>query len=309
MMSTAADGAGRKVHEIGQKLIAGQPLGDKTDLSLDEFVALYQEIGQQVNIKQRVDIVLQNDRAFVQFTDLPPGNGIVYITSERRLTPQDFSRTVANPVFHGDTLTSTIKERIKEDRTNILIVGTVGLLFTILLFILGNSVAATCSAYLVTPDQFPATEMAINVMVHVNEMLLTSATLFLSIFLVFTVAQSAKLQEDVRLFDTGLLHKFERDDRLIAVVAIAGLVLSVLNVTLLGLPVPLDIAVWSICGYVITLNKLSLISPLMTGLAIAALIYCFLALLYYLKRMMLVTNRDMSIKVLERVRDYRSSRQ
>ena len=301
-MPMVTEGASRKVDEISKKLIAGQPLGDEADISLEEFVALYQKIGQQVNIKQRVDIVLQDDRAFVQFTDLPPGNGTVYVTSEHRLTPQDFSRTVANAVFHGDVLASTIKEQIKEDRANIVIAGTIGLLFTILLFILGNSVAPTYAAYLVTPGQFPTTERAINVMVQVNEMLLTSATLFLSIFLIFTVAQSAKLQEDIRLFDTGLLHKFERDDRLIAVVAIASLVLSVLNVILLGLPVSLDVTAWRVLGYVVTLNKLSLISPVITGLMIGMLIYCFLALLYYLKRMMLITNRDMSVKVLERAR-------
>ncbi len=296
------EGADHKVDEICERLVTGQPLGDETDLSLDEFVALYQKVGQQVNIKQRVDIVLQNDRAFVQFTDLPPGNGIVYVTSERRLAPQDFSRTVANAVFHGDVLTSTFEERIKEDRTNILISGAIGLLFTILLFVLGNSVASTYLAYLATPDRFPSTERAISVVIQINEMLLTSVTLFLSIFLVFTVAQSAKLQEDIRLFDIGLLHKFERDDRLITIVAIASLVLSVLNVTLLGLPVSLDITAWNVLGYVITLNKLSLVSPLITGLTIGTLIYCFLALLYYLKRMMLITNRDMSARVLERAR-------
>ena len=130
-----------KVDEISKRVVTGQPLGDETDISLEEFIALYQKIGQQVDTKQRVDIVLQNDRAFVQFTDLPPGNGIVYIKSERRLTRQDFSRTVANPVFHGDVLASTIKEQIKEDRSSILLSGAIGLLFTALLFALGNSVA------------------------------------------------------------------------------------------------------------------------------------------------------------------------
>lgn len=301
-MPTITEGADHKVDEIYEGLIVGQPLGDDTDLSLDEFVALYQKIGQRINIKQRVDIVLQNDRAFVQFTDLPPGNGIVYVKSKRRLTPQDFSRTVANAVFHGDVLASTFREQIREDRANILITGVIGLLFAFLLFTLGNSVASSYADYLITPDQFPATERAINIMVKISEMLLTSATLFLSIFLVFTVAQSAKLQEDVRLFDTGLLHKFERDDRLITIVAIASLVLSVLNVTLLGLPVSWNISAGRILGYAVTLNKLSLISPLITGLTIGLLIYCFLALLYYLKRMMLITNRDMSARVLERAR-------
>ena len=298
-----------KVDEISKKLVAGQPLGDETDISLEEFIALYQKIGQQANTKQRVDIVLLNDRAFVQFTDLPPGNGIVYIKSERRLTRQDFSRTVANPVFHGDVLASTIKEQIKEDRSNILLSGAIGLLFTALLFSLGNSVAPNYPAYLITPNSFPATERAINMIVKVNEMLLTSATLFLSVFLVFTVAQSAKLQEDIRLFDTGLLHKFEHDDRLVTVIAIVSLILSVLNVTLLGLPVSLDVTAWNMLGYTVTLNKLSLISPLITGLTIGALIYCFLVLLYYLKRMMLITNRDMSAKVLERARSHHLHRQ
>ncbi len=157
-MPTMIEGADHKVDEICERLVTGQPLGDETDLSLDEFVALYQKIGQQVNIKQRVDIVLQNDRAFVQFTDLPPGNGIVYVKSKRRLIPGDFSRTVANAVFHGDVLASTFKEQIKEDRANILIAGAIGLFFVFLLFALGNSVASTYAGYLITPDQFPAAE-------------------------------------------------------------------------------------------------------------------------------------------------------
>jgi hypothetical protein len=197
----------------------------------------------------------------------------------------------------------SFKQRIKEEHKNLLVSFGFGLLFALALFALGNSVAADYISYLANPDKYPVIDRVVDFLAQVNEMLLTSATLFLSIFLVFTVAQSSKLQEDKRLFDSGLLHKFERDDRLIAVVALTSLLLSILNVVILGIPATFSITRWRVAGrYILTFNKLSLIIPTLTGLSIAALVFCFLALLYYLKRTMLITNRDMSVKVLKLAR-------
>lgn len=287
-----------KLDDLGDRILAGQPLGPDASLSLDELAALYHRVSQQAGTEQRLDIVLQNKRAFVQFTGQPPGNARVYVVSEQRLTRQDFTRIIANPIFHGDILTTSAKQRIREDRGNILIAGGIGILFAILLFVLGNSAASDYASYIANPNNFPSVARVVDAITSINEMLLTSTTLFLSIFLVFTVAQSSKLQEDSRLFDNGLLHKFERDDRLVAIVALISLVLSITNVVVLSLPMHWQIASWTVTGYGITLNKLSLISPLMTGLTVATLVFCFLSLLYYLKRMMLITNRDMSKKVL-----------
>lgn len=297
-MTARTNEASAKVRELCDKILAGIPLGLDVELSLDDLAALYHKVSQQAGTEQRVDIVLQNKRAFVQFTSRPPGNARVYVVSEQRLFCQDFTRIIANPVFHGDVLSCSARERFAEDRNNILIAGSGGIIFSILLFVLGNSAAPDYVSYLADPDTFPSVARVVDAITGTNELLLTSATLFLSIFLIFTVAQSSKLQEDSRLFDSGLLHKFERDDRLVAMVALLSLLLSVANVIVLGLPFPWEIANWSVANYAITLNKLSLISPLMTGLTVSALIFCFLSLLYYLKRMMLITNRDMSEKVL-----------
>jgi len=297
MTATTSDNP-RNVNDLSMRILAGEPLDSDESLLLDEFADLYHKISEQSGVTQQIDIILQNDRAIVQFTSLSPGRSRVYVVSNHRLSEQDFSRIIHNPVFHGDVLSTSIKQRIGEERTNLLISFGLGLFFSIVLFVLGNSGAADYGHYLADPDSLPAVGKIVDFITQINEMLLTGATLFLSIFLVFTVAQSSKLQEDIRLFDSGMLHKFERDDRLVALVALTSLLLSILNVAVLGLPEPFDMATWRIGGYIITVNKLSLVSPLMTGLAIAALTFCFLSLLYYLKRTMLITNRDMSIKVL-----------
>jgi hypothetical protein len=302
-MAMAANESKQKIDFLCNSILAGGPLNPTESLSLDEFAALYHKVSEQTGVKHRIDIVLQSDRALVQFTGLTPGHQIVYIVSEHRLTQQDFSRIVHKPVFHGDILPVSFRQRIKEEHKNLLVSFGFGLLFSLTLFALGNSVAADYASYLADPDGFPSVDRVVDFLVQINEMLLTSATLFLSIFLVFTVAQSSKLQEDTRLFDSGLLHKFERDDRLIAMVALTSLLLSLLNVVILGIPAAFGIARWQIAGrYMLTLNMLSLIIPALTGLSIATLAFCFLALLYYLKRTMLITNRDMSGKVLKLAR-------
>ena len=302
-MAMAANESKQKVDSFSNSILTGKPLDPTGSLSLDEFAALYHRLSEQTGVTQRIDIVLQDDRALVQFTGLPPGNQIVYIVSEHRLTQQSFSRIVHKPVFHGDILPVSFKQRIKEEHKNLLVSFGIGLLFALALFALGNSVAADYVSYLANPDKYPMIDRVVDSFAQVNEMLLTSATLFLSIFLVFTVAQSSKLQEDKRLFDSGLLHKFERDDRLIAMVALISLLLSILNIVILGIPATFSITRWHIAGsYILTFNKLSLIIPTLTGLSIAALVFCFLALLYYLKRTMLITNRDMSVKVLKLAR-------
>jgi hypothetical protein len=309
-MATAVDETRQEITRISETILAGNLQDSAVSLSLDEFAALYHEIGERVRGKQRIDIVLHDDRAIVQFTNLSPSNQRVYIVSDRRLTKEDFSRIVPNPVFHGDILEVSGRQRLEEELPNLILSSCIGLFFGVVLFLLGNSVAANYGSYLVNPDSFPLVERVVDFLAQINEMLLTSSTLFLSIFLVFTVAQSARLQEDTQLFDSGLLHKFERDDRLIALVALVSLLFTLLNIAILGIPVVLTVARWQITGaYTLTLNKISLVVPLITMASVVALTFCFLSLRYYLKRIMLITNRDMSKKVLNLAQKSVSHRQ
>lgn len=295
----AVDEVKQKAARLSEVFLAGKPQDAVESLSLDEFAALYHTISDQVGVKQRIDIVLHDDRALVQFTSLSPGNQTVYVVSDRRLVREDFARIVNRPVFHGDVLNVSFGQRLKEESGNILVSLGAGLLVGLVLFLLANSVAADYQSYLIDPNSFPLVERVVGSLAQINEMSLTSATLFLSVFLVFTVAQNSRLQKDTRLFDSGLLHKFERDDRLIAMVALVSLLLSILNVGILGIPVVLPIASFQIAGvYTFVFNKLSIVVPALASLSVATLTFCFLSLLYYLKRTMLITSRDMSVKVL-----------
>lgn len=292
-----------KIAELSKNILDDNPVSNEYDLTLDEFATLFHRLSSQGGKMRRTDVVLQNDRAIVQFTNLGSGKYRVFVVSDRRLTVQDFTRIIPNATFHGDVLTTSLRMRLKEERSNIVVAAILGLLMTAALFILGNSVASDYGDYLANPSSYETMGLVVDFLVQVNQLILVSVTIFLSIFLVFTVAQSNRLQEDYRLFDNGLLHKFERDDRLVALVALSSLILSIFNVIIIALPKTWEILVLHFGSIItITLNKISIIAPFITGLAVAGLVFSFLSLLYYLKRTMLITNRNMSIKVLDMAR-------
>lgn len=295
------------IEDISSKIIAGMPF-DAGQISLDDFSKVYHCITQRTGTPSRIDVVLLGDRCYVQFSSLPPGDRIIYVTAEKRLVPDDFSRIIANPYFHGDVLPTRFRQQIREDWKNLLVSACLALVVVLLSFLIAVPAASNYSAYLSTPTSYPQVDRVLNSLSRISELMLTSSTLFISLFLVFTVAQSTKLQQDVRLFDSGLLHKFARDDRLIAIIALTGFFLGILNSALIGLPYSWDIASFPvITGQILTINKLTLFVPLINGLALLCLAYCFLALLYYVKRTMLLTDRDISAKVLAACRNIASA--
>jgi hypothetical protein len=113
---------------------------------------------------------------------------------------------------------------------------------------------------------------------------MASATLFLSIFVVFTVAQNMRFFQDLFLFKEGLAHKYYRDDVFITQLALISLALNIINTIVLLVPLSFEIVTFSIVGFQVVLNKLSFISPLILSIAAVSLSLCFLSVLYFFER-------------------------
>ena len=289
-----------KVAKFADDLLADRRLDSSADFSLDEFADLYHAVSTQVSPDTRVDIVLLGDYALAQFSEITSGSGRVLIRSESRLSPADFRRIVANPEFHGDVLATSLRGRLKEEWRNIAASIVVGLVIAMLLFALVNSQAANYASFLLNPTTQPAVGRVVDSLISVNQLLLTSATLFLSLFLVFTVAQNARLQSDARLFDSGLLHKYARDDTLVALTALGSFLVSIVNIVLIHFPTEWPMGTTTIGSVVLVFNKISVVNPALAGIAAAAMSFCYLALLYYLRRTNTITDRDMAQTILRR---------
>jgi hypothetical protein len=69
-----------------------------------------------------------------------------------------------------------------------------------------------------------------------NTLLIQASTVFLSIYLIFTVSQSERLSSDRKLFEKGILYRYYSDDRNITIFAILTIGLTFANTLLVHLP-------------------------------------------------------------------------
>lgn len=130
-------------------------------------------------------------------------------------------------------------------------------------------------------------------------LLIQSATVFVSVFLIFTVTQSSILQSDVSLFRGGTLHRYRRADRNVAILGIITIVLIILNSMFVSLDKDtlaksLDVFVF---GFKLTLFNFW--GAITTSIIITLLIDAFISVVgYYLERSQDVVDRDLMLKVL-----------
>ena len=130
----------------------------------------------------------------------------------------------------------------------------------------------------------------------ISNLLIQSGTVFLSIYLIFTVTQSQILQSDQRLFKKGVLQRYHRDDRNVTILAILTLALTFVNTMFAHLNQTFNPTV-SIAT--ITLDR-HLWLALTTSFTICLLFDTFLAVVnYYLERTKAVLERNLLAGVLE----------
>ena len=130
----------------------------------------------------------------------------------------------------------------------------------------------------------------VSMLQKVNEMVLTSITIFISIFLLFVVSQKGP-NNDFKLMMNGTLYKFIQDDKYVVMSAIFLVFLSIVTVaisyldfTWIGLPL-----------------------SILTSLSLVILAICFLAVYqYYFERMKLLITLSASDELFnDRLQKYK----
>lgn len=272
-----------KAIAIANKLITQKPLNgfDRT-LSLKEFITLYQALVREKNVPEKVVVILMGRNAAVQFVNIPLGRFIV--RESRRLRTEDFDKTVTDLVVWGDKLNYSFFGQLKEEKRHWGIIAVIFLIMFIGTIAISFNSAVNYNAYLATPANFPEVSSSIDALRNIGELLMASATLFLSIFVVFTVAQNMRFFQDLFLFKEGLAHKYYRDDVFITRLGLISLAFSIVNTIVLLVPFSFEFVTFSIAGFQVVLNKLSLISPLILSIGAVSLSLCFLSVLYFFER-------------------------
>jgi hypothetical protein len=127
-------------------------------------------------------------------------------------------------------------------------------------------------------------------------MLITSATLFFSIYLLFTVTQNALLYEDAPMFLDGIISKYLTDDRLLAMTSVLSIPVALVGASAARIEHTVSVSAFE-SSIEIEIQKP--VSVLLTALALSILANCFLAVInYHIERNKDVIERDLSTQAL-----------
>lgn len=169
-------------------------------LTLPEFKNLYVEIVNQLgNRNPYVVLIFLNDQVMAMFPQYSGQRIQIMHSKEKQLQAADFEFVIYKQL-HG------VRNKLQSFRA---FLGT-----EIRLYWKWLMLSFTLSALGL---HFTGSESTYSLL---SGLLIQSATVFVSIFLIFTVTQSALIQQDVSLFRSGLLHKYRRDDRNVAILGI-----------------------------------------------------------------------------------------
>ena len=273
-------------------------------LYLSQFRDVFEEIQQDAQ-GTPIDVVLNGDWAMVQFSRLcthrirvlqdPSSNRIsrslLKVFSRKMiLTEDDFEFASLYAKFYGArTRLSFGSFLLEEISTN---------WFPLILTLLISWVVFRSLAVASSPMGGKALE-------KVNELLLTTGTLYISIFILFTVSQNADALKDPHLFREGLTHRFLRVDRILAFLTIIVVCISILNIVLLNAPSPISL---SLFGKTRTIQDVSIVVPVLSAIGITIFVDCFLALVqYYFRRVRYILERELTKDLLDAMWEERNT--
>jgi len=121
---------------------------------------------------------------------------------------------------------------------------------------------------------------AVNMLQRVNEMILVSATIFISIFLLFVTSQR-ELKNESKLMREGIPYEFIQNDKYVAALAIIAIFLSIVTMAFsyTNLSYLSDLKIF-------TVDLMFLSLSLLTSFSLVILAICYLAIYqYYFERM------------------------
>lgn len=218
------------------------------------------------------------------------------VVSDTPLHQKNFTLILHEPEIIGNTLPSSLKERINDDRSTLIIATVIFFVAFALIVSLSHNSAVQYTDYLSNPDAHPKVQNVLRLYEVIGQSLLTVMTLFLTVFVLFTISQNADIGKDSNLFTGGLFHKFIRDDQFIT--AASAIALLTASLGLLFATAPSEIYSWTIRGVII--NKLNSLVPLLYSVATATFYISLTSLSYYSKRVIAVNESNLLKEILDK---------
>jgi len=202
----------QEIERICRKLLPREMDYEALPVSLDEFQRFYSAFVNLAKRSPKVSLVNLEDRVIGQFSDISPQH--FDIVDKKPLINTDFD-FIQEKVWYGP---NTLPEKFatflfKEFKQNFWKLFLVALISFIILFLADN----------------------LFLYQSIISLLIQSSTVFLGLYIIFTVSQSQTLYSDLELFKSGVLHKYYRDDKNVTLLAIMTVSSTFLSAGLLYL--------------------------------------------------------------------------
>jgi hypothetical protein len=266
-----------QVQQMCIRLLQGEIHFEALQVTLDEFRAFYRVLWQLKGDPPEVSLVNLETLVKGQFSNISPQH--FDIQEKKPLTEDDFD-FILERNWYGSRerpqgFGKFVLQELKQNWWKLIpvFVISVGLLYAV--------------------DDDKLYEL-------VGTFLIQSTTVFLSIYLIFTVSQSQKLRKDPSLFKSGIMHRYYRDDRNITILGILTIGLTFLNSGVISLA-STYLSAANFIWLQIVARALKAIS---TAIVVTSLFETFITVAnYYLERDRDVAERDMASDILDE--DYR----
>jgi hypothetical protein len=253
------------IESICAKLLRGN-IGEKAlQVSLDEFQRFYSTFVNLTKSSPVVSLVNIEDTVIAQFSNISPQHFL--IVEKESLLENDF-RFIQNRRWYGakvkpEKFFAFLWKEFKNNFNSLILVGLVS--FTLLFWVNNDGLYQLLVS-----------------------LLIQSSTVFLGLYIIFTVSQSQKLYQDLRLFKSGILHKYFRDDKNVTMLGILTISSTFLN----------SGVIYLLSGF--TPNLLAQITKaLFSSITVVLLFDTFLTVAnYYLERNRDVIERDIVAEIL-----------
>jgi len=244
------------------------------EFDLQTFKELYHEISKRRgNVQQYMYVIILGKEAYCQFSEI--FNQHYLVLHSERLSEDEFD-------FSSDVVCKGAKDKPPKFYEFILSEAKMNWKALFSIFCLG------CL--------FLWLSWSVEFIQWVNEMLITSATLFFSIYLLFTVTQNTLLYKDLLLFLDGIVSKYFTDDRLLATTSVFSIPVALVGASAARIEYSISVSVLR-QSFQIEVHKV--VSVLVTSLALSILANCFLAVIdYYIERNKDMIERNLSTEAL-----------
>ncbi len=203
--------------ELATSLVNRQINKNALTFSLKDIQRMYVILTQMLeNHPPQISIVSIGENVYFQFSEISPQHFL--IEDSNGLSENDFAFIPNKNWFGPQEQSKGVIQFFREElSSNWWLIIVLFLLFIIMLFTHDN-----------------------DLYIKISELVLQATTVFLSIYLIFTVSQNQIIATDKKLFIQGIVYKFYSDDRYLAIEAIFTIVLSLSNTILVHFLVSLQ---------------------------------------------------------------------